>query len=52
MAQHRVQPADRERLRVTVHMDYAFMTTEEAEIDMQPALVIYDDDKDAFWALG
>ena len=25
LAQHRVQPADRERLGVTVHMDYAFI---------------------------
>ena len=37
---------------VTVHMDYAFMTAEEAEETMQPTLVIYDDDKMAFWALG
>jgi hypothetical protein len=33
-------------------MDYAFMTAEEAEEDMQPTLVIYDDDKMSFWALA
>ena len=30
LAQHVVLPSDRERLGVTVHMDYAFMTAEEA----------------------
>ena len=52
LAQHIVQPSDRERLGVTIHMDYAFMTAEEAEESMQPTLVIYDDDKMSFWALG
>ena len=33
-------------------MDYGFMTTEEAEVDMQPTLIIHDDDKDFFWAFG
>jgi hypothetical protein len=33
-------------------MDYAFMVPEEAEKDMQPTLVIYDDDKKAMWALA
>ena len=37
---------------ITVHMDYAFMTAEEAEEEMQPTLVIFDDDKESFWALG
>ena len=31
MAPHVVQPADRERLGVTIHMDYAFMTTRANE---------------------
>ena len=52
LAQHMVQPSDREKLGVTVHMDYAFMTAEEAEEGMQPTLVIYDDDKNSFGALG
>ena len=52
LAQHIVQTSDRERLGVTIHMDYAFMTAEEAEESMQPTLVIYDDDKMSFWALG
>ena len=39
-----VQPSDRERLGVTVHMDYAFMMPEEKEETMQPTLVVYDDD--------
>ena len=33
-------------------MDYAFMVAEEIEEGMQPTLVIYDDDKMSFWALG
>ena len=41
LAQHIIQPSDRERLGVTIHMDYAFMTAEEAEESMQPTLVIY-----------
>ena len=52
LAQHIVRPSDRERLGVTIHMDYAFTTAEEAEESMQPTLVIYDDDKMSFWALG
>ena len=52
MVQHMVQPSDRERLGVTVHMDYAFMVAEEAEEEMQPTLVVFDDDKESFWALG
>ena len=52
LAQHVVQPSGRARLGVTAHVDYAFMTAEEIEETMQPTLVIYDDDKMAFWALG
>ena len=52
LAQHSVQPSDRERLGVTMHMDYAFMTPEEAEKTMQPTLVVYDDDKKVTWALA
>ena len=52
LAQHIVQPSDRERLGVTIHMDYAFTTAEEAEESMQPTLVIYDDDQMSFRALG
>ena len=49
---HRVEPHDRERLGITFNADYAFMTPEEKEEDMQPSLVMYDDDKGAFWAMG
>ena len=53
MAQHRVEPSDRERLGITFSADYAFMGADkEAEEGMQPTLVMYDDDKKAFWALG
>ena len=52
MAPHLSQPSDRERLGVTVHMDYAFTTAEEAEETMQPTLIVYDDDQQSFWALG
>ena len=39
---------------VTWNADYAFMAGEynEAEDAMQPTLVMYDDDKESFWAIG
>ena len=49
---HRIEPHDRERLGITFNADYAFMSPEEKEEDMQPSLVMYDDDKEAFWAIG
>ena len=49
---HMVEPHDRERLGITFNADYAFMTPEEKDEDMQPSLVMYDDDKGAFWAIG
>ena len=52
LAQHKVEPADRERLGVTFSADYAFMGSEEADEGMQPTLVMYDNDKMAFWAPG
>ena len=51
-SQHIVEPSNRERLGVTFSADYAFMGAEEAEESMQPSLVMYDDDKRAFWAIG
>ena len=47
LAQHKVETADGERLGVTFSADYAFIDSE----GMQPMLVMYDDDKMAFWAL-
>jgi len=35
-----------------VSCDYALMGAEEADEDMQPSPVIFDDDKGAFWAIG
>ena len=52
LAQPIVQPSDRERLGVTVHMGYASMVPEEAESEMQPTLAVHDDDKNAMWALA
>ena len=52
MAPHISEPQDRERIGITVNADFAFMGSEEAEEDMQPSLVIYDDHASAFWALG
>ena len=45
---------DRVRLGTTLNADYAFMSGEhdEGEQGMQPALIMYDDDKDSFWAVG
>ena len=48
--QHVVEPHDREKLGITLNADYAFLTPEEREEDMQPSLVMFDDDKEAFWA--
>ena len=50
--QHRVEPHDREKLGITFNADYAFLTPEEKEEDMQPSLVMFDDDKESFWAIG
>ena len=53
MAQHRVEPEkDKERLGVTWNADYAFMGSEEKEEGMMPTLVMYDDNKQSFWAIG
>ena len=35
---HLVEPHDREKLGITFHADYAFLTPEEREEDMQPSL--------------
>ena len=37
---------------ITVSCDYALMGAEEADEDMLPSLVIFVDDKGAFWAIG
>ena len=53
LAQHLVvKDEDRERLGVAWSADYAFMGSEESEEGMQPTLVMYDDDKKSFWAMG
>ena len=52
MALHLREPADREGLVVTVGCDSAFMGAEEADEEMQPSLVIFDDGKEAFSAIG
>ena len=51
-SQHMVETQEKERLGVTFNADYAFHVPEEREEDMQPSLVMYDDDKDSFWAIG
>ena len=43
---HLVEPHDCEKLGITFSADYAFMTPEEKEEDMQPSLVMFDDDKE------
>ena len=52
LALHLVEPPDRKKLGVTFSADSAFMGSEEAEEDMQPSLIMYDDNKGAFWAAG
>ena len=48
---HIVDKEQSDSMGVTWHSDYAFMGS-EAEPGMQPCLICYDDDKDAFWALA
>ena len=52
--QHATKDKDEERLGVTWNADYAFMGGEynEQEEGMQASLVMYDDDKESFWAIG
>ena len=52
--QHKVKDSEVERLGITINADYAFMGGEynEEEDGMQASLVLYDDDKDSFWAVG
>ena len=52
LAQHRVESEERERLGVALSADYVLTVSAEAEEAMQPILIVYDDDKEAFWALG
>ena len=52
LSQHASGDPDRERLGITWSADYAFMVAEEEEEGMQPTLVMYDDDKQSFWAIG
>ena len=46
------EPADREKLGITVSCDYAFMGSEERDENSQPSLIIFDADKEAFWELS
>ena len=50
LAPHQVEAQDRDKLGVTFSADYAFMTLEEADEEMQPSLIMYDDRKGAFGA--
>ena len=52
MAPHLHKNADKEKLGITISCDYALMGSEEADENMQPSLVRFDDDKEAFWAIG
>ena len=52
LAQHATAEVGKEKLGITWSADYAFMVAEEAEEGMQPTLIMYDDDKQSFWAIG
>ena len=51
-SQLRAEPHDREKLGITFSADDALMSAEDIEEDMKSTLVMYDDDKGAFWAIG
>ena len=52
--QHTTKEQDEEQLGITWNADYAFMGGDynEQEEGMQASLVMYDNDKDSFWAVG
>ena len=50
--QHRRQAGDTEILGTTISMDYAFLIPEEKEDGICPVLIMYDNIKEAFWALA
>ena len=52
LAPHICEPSDRGNIGITVHSDFAFQGPDDEEEGMQPCLVVYDDDKNAFWAVG
>ena len=52
LAPHVCEPSNGENLGITVHSDFAFQGPDDEEEGMQPFLVVYDDDKNAFWAVG
>ena len=52
LALHLCEPSDKEKIGITLHSDYAFLGPAEEEGGMQSCLVVYDDDKNAFWAIG
>ena len=49
--QHRQGNADEEKLGVTISVDYAFKSAEEAEDDISPILVAYDNSCKSIWTL-
>ena len=53
-SQHVTKDSEEESLGVTWNADYAFMGGEynEAEEGMQASLIMFDDDKESFWAVG
>ena len=51
-APHIIEPHDGDQFGIAFSADYAFLMPEDKEDDMKPSLVIYDDDKDVFWAIG
>ena len=51
-APHIIEPHDRDKVGITFSADYAFRAPEDEEEDMKSSLVMYDDDNDAFWAIG
>ena len=48
---HRRGDPDEEKLGVTISIDYAFKSAEEAEDDISPVLVAFDDSCSSIWVL-
>ena len=45
LAPHLCEPAHRETLGITVSCDYAFMGSDQRDKNIQPSLIIFDDDR-------
>ena len=51
-APHIIEPHVRDKFGIAFCADYTCLTLADNEEDMKPSLLMYDDGKDVFWAIG